>query len=181
MYQYADLAQLRDMIELNKDFVGSNNIHLLNPNGQFGTRLMLGKGAASPRYIFTNLNNLTTKLFHPDDAPLLKYLDDDGTLIEPMHYVPILPMILSNGTLGIGSGWSTSVPAYNPVDIFRANQILLDGDDLQELQLQPWYRGFVLLQTIESLRDGGYMCHAAPISKMTMDVGVQESCGVVSS
>ena len=86
MYQYADLAQLRDMIELNEDFVGSNNIHLLNPNGQFGTRLMLGKDAASPRYILTNLNDLTTKLFHPDDAPLLKYLDDDGTPIEPMHY-----------------------------------------------------------------------------------------------
>ena len=120
---------------------------------------MLGKDAASPRYIFTNLNDLTTKLFHPDDAPLLKYLDDDGTPIEPMHYVPILPMILVNGTLGIGSGWSTSVPAYNPVDIVRAIQQLLAEDDLQESQLQPWYRGFV--GTIESLGDGGYMCHAA--------------------
>lgn len=147
------------IISMAQDFVGSNNIHLLNPNGQFGTWLMLGKDAASPRYIFTNLNELTTKLFHQDDAPLLHYLDDDGSPIEPMHYVPILPVILVNGTLGIGSGWSTSVPAYNPVDIVAALCTLINGEELEEWQLKPWYRGF--LGTIECLGDGGYMCHAA--------------------
>ena len=50
-----------------QDFVGSNNVNLLAPCGQFGTRIMGGKDAASPRYIFTKLENVARKVFHPDD------------------------------------------------------------------------------------------------------------------
>ena len=64
-------------------FVGSNNIALLHPAGQFGTRLLGGKDAASPRYIFTKLPSLTRLIFHPDDDGLLEYLEDDGQPIEP--------------------------------------------------------------------------------------------------
>lgn len=54
-----------------QDFVGSNNINLLQPIGQFGTRLMGGKEAASPRYIFTSLSNLTRILYPEQDDILL--------------------------------------------------------------------------------------------------------------
>lgn len=64
-------------------YVGSNNIALLHPAGQFGTRLLGGKDAASPRYIFTKLPSLTRLIFHPDDDGLLEYLEDDGQSIEP--------------------------------------------------------------------------------------------------
>ena len=95
------------MSVLAQDFVGSNNINVLEPNGQFGTRLAGGKDAASPRYIFTNISKLTRCIFHPDDDALLNYLHDDGQSIEPEWYLPILPMILVNGSEGIGTGEST--------------------------------------------------------------------------
>lgn len=123
-----------------QDFVGSNNVHLLSPNGQFGTRLMGGKDAASPRYIFTNLEQVSRILFDPLDNDVLNYLDDDGQSIEPEWYIPIIPMALVNGSEGIGTGWSSSVPNYNPHDIIRNLRQKLKNEELSPLV--PWYRGF---------------------------------------
>ena len=83
-------------------FIGSNNINLLYPSGMFGTRLAAGKDSGSPRYIFTHLQPITKILFNEHDAKLLDYLDDDGTPIEPKYYIPIIPMLLVNGSEGIG-------------------------------------------------------------------------------
>ena len=46
---------LGTIVNLAQNFVGSNNLNLLEPIGQFGTRLHGGKDSASPRYIFTCL------------------------------------------------------------------------------------------------------------------------------
>ena len=62
------------IVGLAQDFVGSNNINLLKPIGQFGTRLTGGKDSASPRYIFTQLSPLTRHIFNSKDDPLLNYL-----------------------------------------------------------------------------------------------------------
>ena len=155
-YHAGDASLQGCIVAMAQDFLGSNNVNLLEPIGQFGTRLMLGKDAASPRYIFTKLSPLTTALFHPDDAPLLAYLDDDGLSIEPEYYVPILPTLLVNGSVGIGSGWSTSVPCYDPRDIVAAVRCLLDGGALEPGGMRPWYRGFA--GTIEPLDGGGFSC-----------------------
>ena len=49
-----------------QEFIGSNNINVLLPNGQFGTRLSKKEGGsdddASERYIFTALNKLTSSI-----------------------------------------------------------------------------------------------------------------------
>lgn len=111
-----------------QDFVGSNNLNLLQPLGQFGTRLMGGKEAASARYIFTNLNPLTRVVFSELDDALLPQLEDEGLKIEPQYYAPILPMILVNGTEGIGTGWSTSVPSYNPLEILKNIENKLENE-----------------------------------------------------
>ena len=100
-----------------QNFVGSNNINLLMPNGQFGTRNQGGKEAASPRYIFTMLNTVTRYLFPEDDDAVLEYLEEEGQSIEPNYYLPIIPMCLVNGAEGIGTGWSTYIPCYNPREI----------------------------------------------------------------
>ena len=121
------------------NYTGSNNINLFDPEGQFGNRVL--KAAASARYIFTKLNFLTTKLFHPDDNPLYKYLkDDDQSPIEPQWYLPIIPMILVNGAEGIGTGYSTTIPCYNPLDIIANIRRLLA--DEQTVEMIPWYRGY---------------------------------------
>lgn len=50
------------IVGLAQNFVGSNNLNLLQPQGQFGTRLHGGKDSASPRYIFTMLRSVTPLL-----------------------------------------------------------------------------------------------------------------------
>jgi len=62
-YHHGEASLNGAIVGMAQDFVGSNNIHLLNPNGQFGTRLQGGKDAASERYIFTELNALTRLIF----------------------------------------------------------------------------------------------------------------------
>jgi len=101
-------------VGLAQTFVGANNTNLLVPSGQFGTRLQGGKDHAAARYIYTRLSPATRALFHPDDDPVLEYLEDEGTPIEPKWYCPILPAVLMNGAEGIGVGWSTSIPNYDP-------------------------------------------------------------------
>jgi DNA topoisomerase-2 len=105
------------IVGLAQNFVGSNNINLLEPIGQFGSRNMGGKDHASARYIFTSLNPVTRFIFREEDDHLLKYLDDDGMIVEPEWYLPIIPMVLVNGCSGIGTGWATDIPQYNPRDI----------------------------------------------------------------
>ncbi|KAJ1559192.1 DNA topoisomerase 2, partial [Cladochytrium tenue] len=110
-YHHGEQSLFSTIVGMAQNFVGSNNLNILEPRGQFGTRLQGGKDAASARYIFTALNPLARVVFHPEDDALLDYLNDDGQDIEP-KYMPILPMILVNGSDGIGTGWSTSVPNY---------------------------------------------------------------------
>jgi DNA topoisomerase-2 len=110
----------RDDIELNLEFYKArvkNNINLLFPSGQFGSRIKGGQDASSPRYIFTRLERITRCIFPEQDDKILKYLDDDGTPVEPQFYVPIIPMVLVNGSKGIGTRFSTEIMCYNPRDI----------------------------------------------------------------
>ena len=114
--------------------------HPLTTTGQFGTRLQGGKDAASPRYIFTRLAPLTRHLFNEHDDKLLAYLNEEGQAIEPEWYMPVLPTVLINGAEGIGTGWSTSIPNYNPRDVVYNLKRLLAGEELE--RMAPWYRGF---------------------------------------
>jgi hypothetical protein len=87
------------------------------------------------------LESITRFIFHPDDDPLLEYLEDDGQRIEPEYYVPIIPMALVNGSEGIGTGWSSSVPTYNPREIINNLRLMIEGETPREMV--PWFRGFI--------------------------------------
>lgn len=139
-YHHGEASLMSTIINLAQNYVGSNNINLLQPIGQFGTRLQGGKDAASPRYIFTMLSPLTRKLFSIQDDPLLNYLNDDNTKIEPDYYVPVIPMVLVNGAEGIGTGWSTKIPNYNPREIIQNLRRMIEG--LDPLPMKPWFKGF---------------------------------------
>lgn len=163
-YHHGEASLASAIINLAQDFVGANNINLLHPSGQFGTRLQGGKDAASPRYIFTRLSAMTRQLFNENDDVLLNYLNEEGQSIEPewwvmedtaqctcavlsadfilrecwwrlmrhvraspLHrYMPIIPTVLVNGAEGIGTGWSTSIPNYNPRDIIANLRCVLN-------------------------------------------------------
>ena len=141
-YHHGEASLNGAIVGMAQDYVGSNNINLLMPNGQFGTRLAGGKDSASERYIFTQLNPITKTIFNPMDNNILTYLDDDGFPIEPIYYAPIIPMVLVNGSKGIGTGFSTDIMCYNPKDIIAYLKLLLSGESSPSQRLEPFYNGF---------------------------------------
>lgn len=140
-YHHGEVSLENTIKNMAQDFCGSNNVNYLEPIGQFGSRLQGGKDAAQSRYIFTKLNPITRAIFKEEDDVLCNYLDDDGQTIEPEYYYPILPSILINGTQGIGTGYSTKIPMFNPSDIcaYIRNKLL---GNCAVVNFLPWYRGF---------------------------------------
>ena len=143
-YHHGEASLNSTIVGMAQTFVGSNNINLLTPVGQFGSRLMGGKDAASPRYIHTHLEAIVDTLFRKEDLPILKYTEDDGLEVEPETYYPTIPMLLVNGCVGIGTGFSTDIPPYNPEDLVRLIRDRLEGREisLTGKQLTPWWFGF---------------------------------------
>lgn len=139
-YHHGEVSLAETIVKLANDYTGSNNINLLEPCGQFGTRLMGGKDASQTRYIFTRLSNDARKIFDPKDDAILTYLDDDGRSIEPEYYVPVIPMVLVNGTEGIGTGFSCYVPPFNPDDIRENILNHVNGKEIKKMK--PWFKGF---------------------------------------
>ncbi|GLB36598.1 putative control of topological states of DNA by transient breakage and subsequent rejoining of DNA strands [Lyophyllum shimeji] len=139
-YHHGEVSLAQTIVNLAQNFVGSNNLTLLEPRGQYGTREQGGKNHASPRYIFTLPSPISRIIFNPADDALLTVQKDDGMVIEPEWYMPILPLVLINGAEGIGTGWSTNIPCYNPADIVANIRRLMDGEEM--LPMTPWWRGF---------------------------------------
>eukprot|EP00756_Hemistasia_phaeocysticola_P006951 Hpha_TRINITY_DN14062_c2_g1::TRINITY_DN14062_c2_g1_i1::g.43869::m.43869/K03164/TOP2; DNA topoisomerase II len=133
-YHHGESSLHDTIIRMAQDFPGSNNVPLLNADGQFGTRSMGGMDAASARYLRTNLNAMLVDNIFPDrDGPVLKYLHDEGQDVEPEFYVPVLPWLLVNGAKGIGVGWSTTVPSFDPFVLIQYVRGMLLGEKLPVL------------------------------------------------
>jgi DNA topoisomerase-2 len=140
-YHHGEASLNAAIVGLAQNFIGSNNINLLEPNGQFGTRLLGGKDAASERYIYTKLNTITRLIYRPEDDPILEYLEDDGEQVEPIYYVPIIPMVLVNGSKGIGTGFSSDIMCYNVFQIIEKLTLMLNNKP-HDIEITPYYNGF---------------------------------------
>lgn len=180
-YHHGEHSLQETIINMAHDYVGSNNMNLLEPIGQFGSKILNGKDASSPRYIFTKLSKYSDILFNKNDFPLLDYLEDDGQSIEPKFYVPTLPIILINGSEGIGTGFSTKIPSFNPEEIKNCIEKLIEDPDCELPSLVPWYRGFTgHIEKIEKnkwLSFGAYSIYDSGINKMIKitDIPIGES------
>lgn len=139
-YHHGDASLQGTIINLAQTFVGSNNVNCLEPSGNFGSRLQGGSDAASARYTFTRLSPFARLIFNSADEPLLTYNTSDDKKIEPEVYVPVVPMILINGADGIGTGWSSNIPNYNPEDIVENLKRLMKGEEM--VPMTPWFRDF---------------------------------------
>lgn len=139
-YHHGETSLMGAIINMAQNYVGSNNVHLITPNGQFGTRRMGGKDAASPRYIFTQLNELSPLIFRKEDTCVFKRVDEDGDLAEYEYFAPIIPTVLINGTEGIGTAYSTKIPPFNPKDIINNVRNVIIGKPYREMF--PWFRRF---------------------------------------
>ena len=143
-YHHGEVSLTSTIVGMAQDFVGANNINLLTPVGQFGSRLAGGDDAASARYIHTHLEGITRAIFSKQDDSILNYLDDDGQFVEPETYYPVIPLLLVNGCVGIGTGFSTDIPSFNPADIVSVLRQRLSGalTTMEGVKLTPWWSGF---------------------------------------
>jgi DNA topoisomerase-2 len=151
-YHHGEMSLNGAIVGMAQDFVGSNNINILAPLGQLGTRLLGGKDAASPRYIFTKITDISSLIFRKSDNNILNNQEEDGMDIEPEYYAPIIPMVLVNGASGIGTGFSTDIPCYNPIDIIDNLIKFINADGYNEMD--PFWRGFT--GTVEKVSDNAY-------------------------
>lgn len=139
-YHHGEAALAATIIGMAQDYCGANNVPLLVPAGQFGTRLLGGKDAASPRYLFTRLAPAARLLYREVDDGVLRHAVEDGDRVQPVTYAPVVPVVLLNGAAGVGTGWSTNVPSYHPLDVIGNVERALAGKSLHAMV--PWWRHF---------------------------------------
>ena len=180
-YHHGEASLQGTIVNLAQDYVGSNNVNYLIPEGQFGTRLNGGSDSAAARYIFTKLNPLTRMLFPAADDSLLEYAEDDGVPVEPIFYRPILPTIFINGSVGISVGFAVDVPPHNPLDLSALIREMLAGQKARPIRkLLPWATGFLGTTTINDSEEcrssfmvhGKYTLHKIPASRANVTVRV---------
>jgi len=191
-YHHGEQNLYDTITKLAQRFVGSNNVPLLFNDGAFGERLENGKDAANGRYIFTKLDMLTRYIFKEEDEHFLTNREDDGDIIEKNYYLPIIPMILINGVnVGIGTGFSCSVPSYNIKDIIEWIKLWIE--DKQNLDsnkneitinvkpvLKPWYRNFkgsiyengkkIITKGLLEKQGNSYVITELPIGKKNLSI-----------
>ncbi|KAI0971156.1 DNA topoisomerase [Xylaria arbuscula] len=146
-YHHGEVSLQQTIVGLAQNFVGSNNVNCLEPSGNFGSRLAGGSDAASARYIHTRLSPFARRVFSSLDEPNLDHHVEDGKKIEPKVYAPVIPMVLVNGADGIGTGWSTYIPNYHPIDIItnlrrRMGRFENDSEEKPFENMTPWFRGW---------------------------------------
>ena len=137
-YHHGATSLIGTIAKMAQTFAGSNNINLLMPNGQFGSRLDPAPGAG--RYIYTELSKSFRQLFKKEDDAILEPQYSDGMQIEPKHYLPILPILLINGASGTGTGYATNILCYSPEDL--RNNILAVLAKKKPKEVLPFYKGF---------------------------------------
>ena len=162
-YHHGEASLNAAIVGMAQNFVGSNNINLLEPNGQFGGRLQGGNDSASERYIFTQLNRLTRLIYRQEDDAVLTYIDDDGQMVEPVYYAPAIPMILVNGSKGIGTGFSTDIMQHNPLQIITYIRAMLTTTSVADRPvIEPYFKGFKgTIRNIGSATSGAATSHVA--------------------
>ena len=178
-YHHGEVSLQATIIKLAQDFVGSNNINLLLPNGQFGSRRKGGADHAASRYIFTKLSPLARKIYPEVDDNLYEYVVDDNQRVEPKFYAPIIPMALVNGSAGIGTGWATKIPNHCPRELAKNVLRMIDGQE--PIELVPKYRNYrgeimevertkcVIFGEVAVLDDDTLEVTELPIGKWTED------------
>jgi len=167
-YHHGEASLVETVVGMAQDHVFVSNVNLFRPEGQFGSRLDAPSVHSAARYIFTGLDPVARALFPADDDSVLARREDEGAPIEPEAFVPVIPMVLVNGAFGIGTGWSSSVPMYNPRDVLAVCRLYAAGTDGARAAadaLVPWYDGFT--GTIE--------CHGDDVFRTRGRLSVDET------
>jgi DNA topoisomerase-2 len=139
-YLHGDTSIQGAIVTLAQDFCGSNNLPIMEPVGSFGTRHI--PEAAAPRYIFTKPSKYFDYLFRKEDDHNLIEQEFEGEKIEPMFYVPALPLILLNGSTGIGVGFASTILARDLNNIISIVNNFLNKKKIEDELFKPSWKGF---------------------------------------
>jgi len=153
-YIHGDDSLVGVIVNLAQNFVGANNIPLLKCEGNFGNRTQPSASAA--RYIFTCKEDYLDLIFNSDDNNVLIEQIFEGEKIEPKYYVPIIPLILVNGSEGLSVGFSQKILPRNPIDLVNAIKEILDDKEIS-IDLIPYFKGFS--GKVFRREEGGFEIH----------------------
>ncbi|MDA8793504.1 hypothetical protein N9N67_09665 [Bacteriovoracaceae bacterium] len=124
------------IVNLAQDFTFSNNYPLLDKKGYFGERMETQ--AAAGRYIETKLGEVAKLLIFDDMNQLDMIPNYDEKVMEPVFFLPKLPLMLINGAEGIGTGFSSVIPSFNHSDIIKSmKQVIETG---KPRRIKPYIR-----------------------------------------
>ena len=139
-YMHGEQCLADTIILMAQTFPGSNHLPMLIPRGHFGSRAYGGKDAASPRYIFTQLNSkLCYAMFPEEDDYLLEFVFDEGQRCEPKFMIPILPMAVLEHLQGnIGVGWSSQIWARDLKSVFKNVRAMINGKQNTCFPMKTW-------------------------------------------
>jgi DNA topoisomerase-2 len=116
--QYLHGSLEATVVNMTANYVGSgNNMPLLEGDGNFGSAFI--NEAAATRYIFARRNPASAGLFVDDDFVNLEHQNFEGAKIEPRYYVPVLPLLLINGSEGVSIGFAQKILPRNPKEIAK--------------------------------------------------------------
>ena len=111
-----------------------NNVPLIHGIGAFGTRVAPVDGIGAPRYTYVKKTPLTDSLVYNDKAIIPLKDNYDGSVQEPQHFLPLIPLVLLNGVSGIAVGWSTEILPRNIKKLIAATQAALEGKEPKGLE-----------------------------------------------
>ena len=134
-YHHGDMSLSNAIINLAQKF--KNNAPLLEEDGQFGS--LRSPQAGAPRYIGTKLSQNYKLIYR--DSDLLEYKEEEGEIIEPKFFLPIIPTVLINGGSGIAVGFASNILNRNVREIIEACIKYLNGKKID--LLKPSLNGFI--------------------------------------
>lgn len=141
-YHHGEKSLVQVVVSMAQPWMGANNLALLKPNGMFGSRHNARTEHSAERYIYTERHPIARHIFPPADDAVLRFAEDDGHVVEPVHFVPVIPFLLCNGSDGIGTGFRSYCPAYAPRDVLANTRRIADDPSAALAPMTPSYTGF---------------------------------------
>jgi len=109
-----------------------NNVPLLEGVGAFGTRVGPDSWGA-PRYTYVKRHAVAQALLYPDLDLVPMKPNYDGSVLEPVNFLPLIPLVLLNGVSGIAVGWSTDILPHSLDSLIDATVAAIDQKPLPNL------------------------------------------------
>ncbi len=138
-YHHGEQSLQDAIILMSQNFQNTNNINYFEPVGQFGN--IMGLDAAQPRYIFIKERKLVQLIYPKKLNKVLEFdISETENNIVPKHLFSVIPMILVNGCEGIGTGYSSSLCKFHPIEMAKYVCDILDQQDVSKTVLKPYFK-----------------------------------------